>query len=210
MIEDYLQMLLQMVEYTPDVFFPSPAFPIAFRAAMVALTVVHTDIIFAALDLIRNVITHECLSPPSTAPPPPKFPLYAAAIRPVIQKEGLELTGYLLTGLVGDFPEESPPVVVTIFRVLAALWPTELLSWLSAVLQQVPSTAVPDQIKVQFIADMDRCVMDSNAWGCSRGLTNVYSAVQSAEYDRVKRAILSLHRASRKARDRRRVAALDM
>lgn len=155
-MEDYLQMLLQMLEYTPDVFFPSPAFPIAFRAAMAALTVVHSDIIFAALDLVRNILSHECLSPPSSAPPPPKFPLYAAAIRPVVQKEGLELTGYLLSGLVGDFPEESAPIVVTIFRTLVVLWPTEMLAWLPAVLQQLPSTVIPDQSKAHFMADISR------------------------------------------------------
>ncbi|KAI0936668.1 hypothetical protein AcV5_004749 [Taiwanofungus camphoratus] len=190
-MEDYLQMLLQMLEYTPDVFFPSPAFPIAFRAAMAALTVVHSDIVFAALDLIHNILTHDCLAPPSSTPVPPKFPVYAAAIRPVAQKEGLELTGCLLSGLVGDFPEESTAIVVTIFRVLVALWPTDLVSWLPAVLQQLPPTGTPDQAKTQFMADMS-------------------SAAQSGEYDRVKRAVLALHRASRKARDRRRISPLDM
>ncbi|CCL98288.1 uncharacterized protein FIBRA_00282 [Fibroporia radiculosa] len=154
-MEDYLQMSLQMLEYTPDVFFPSPAFPVAFRAAIAALTVVHSDIVFAALDFIRNIVTHDCLSPSSTTPPPPKFPVYAAAIRPVVQKEGLELTGYLLSGLVGDFPEESAPIVVTIFRVLAGLWQAELLSWLPAVLQQLPPISATDQLKAQFLADMN-------------------------------------------------------
>ncbi|OBZ78618.1 Uncharacterized protein C11G11.07 [Grifola frondosa] len=96
-MEDYLQMMLQMIEFAPDVLFTSPAFAIAFRAAMAALTLIHSDIIFAALDLIRSILTHDCLAPVSNVPPPPKFPLYAAAIRPVIEKEGLELTGYLLS-----------------------------------------------------------------------------------------------------------------
>ncbi|KAH9837030.1 ARM repeat-containing protein [Rhodofomes roseus] len=189
-MEDYLHMLLQMLDYAPDVFFPSPAFPVAFKAALAALTVVHTDIIYAALDLIRGIVTHECLVPPASALPPPKFPIYAAAINPVVQKDGPELTGYLLSGMVGDFPEESTSMVVTIFRQLAALWQRELLSWLPMVLQQLPVTAVPDQSKTQFLTDMS-------------------SAIQSAEYDRVKRAILSLHRASRKARDRRRAAPFE-
>ncbi|KAH9937196.1 ARM repeat-containing protein [Fomitopsis serialis] len=161
---DYLQMLLQMLDYAPDVFFPSPALPVAFQAALAALTVVHTDIIFAALDLIRGI--------------------------PVVQKAGPELTSYLLSGMVGDFPEESASTVVTIFRQLAILWQQELLSWLPMILQQLPATAVPDQAKAQFLTDMN-------------------SAIQSAEYDRVKRAILALHRASRKARDRRRTAPFE-
>ncbi|KAH9947142.1 ARM repeat-containing protein [Amylocystis lapponica] len=182
-MEDYLQMLLQMIEYAPDIFFPSFAFPIAFRAAMAALTVVHSDIIFAALDLIRNILTHDSLAPPSSVPPPPKFPIYAAAIRPVVEKEGVELTGYLLAGL-------STPIVVTIFRVVASLWQVQLLSWLPTVLQQLPTTSVPDQTKTQFLADMN-------------------SALQSKEYDKVKYAIIALHRASRKARERRRAGPLD-
>ncbi|GBE77835.1 ARM repeat-containing protein [Sparassis latifolia] len=188
-MEDYLQMLLQLLEYAPDVLFPSPAFPIAFRAAMAALTVIHTDIVFAALDFIRNILTHDCLTTTSTAPPP-KFPLYAAAIRPVVEKEGLELSGYLLTGLVGDFPEDSTSIVVTIFRMMASLWQAQLLSWLPVVLLGLPSTSAPDQAKTQFMADMS-------------------SAIRTAQYDKVKYAIITLHRASRKARERRRISPLD-
>ncbi|KZT05860.1 ARM repeat-containing protein [Laetiporus sulphureus 93-53] len=190
LMEDYLQMLLQMFDYTPDILFTSPAFPIALRVAIGALTVVHSDIIFAALEFLRNVLTHECLLPTAVGTvQPPKFPVYAAAIRPAVQREGPQLTGYLLAGVVGDFPEESVPIVVTIFRSLTALSPTELISWLPAVVQQISSSSAPEQSKTQFIADIS-------------------SAIQSAEYDKVKRAILALHRASCKARDRRRAVAL--
>ncbi|KAI0673417.1 ARM repeat-containing protein [Trametes maxima] len=188
-LEDYLQMLLQMIEYTPDVFFPSPAFAVAFRVAMAALSLVHSDIVFAALDLLRTIFTHECLGP-TAQPPPPKFPIYAAAIRPVVEREGQELTGYLLVGLVGDFPEESIPMVVTIFRVLGVLWPTQLHAWLPVVVQQLPPTAAPDQVKSSFLADIN-------------------SSIQSGEADKVKYAIRNLHRASRKARERRRAGPLD-
>jgi len=186
-MEDYLSMINQMIDYAPDILFPSQAFPIAFRAAMAALTVVHSDIIFAALDFIRNTLTHDCLAPSSSVAPPPKFPIYAAAIRPVVGKEGVELTGYLLAGLVGDFPEESTPIVVTIFRVIASLWHAELLSWLPVVLQQL---TLPDQTKSQFLTDMN-------------------SALQTEELDKVKYAVIAVHRASRKARERRRTGPLD-
>lgn len=156
-MEDYLQMLLQMTDYAPDVLFTSPAFPIAFRAAMAALTLVQADIVFAALDFIRSVITHDCLDP-SLSSPPPKFPIYAAAITPVIEQEGPALTGYLLAGVVGDFPEESTSTVIGVFRRLASLWPTRLLSWLPVVLQQLPSASAPDQAKTEFVNDMSRRV----------------------------------------------------
>lgn len=150
-------MLLQMIEFTPDVFFPSPAFPIGFRVAMAALTLVHSDIVFAALDLLRTIFSHECLDP-NSRPPPPKFPIYAAAIRPVVEREGQELTALLLAGLVGDFPEESIPMVATIFRVLGGLWPTQLLTWLPPIVQQLPPTVAPDQAKSVFITDINRQV----------------------------------------------------
>ncbi|CDO73497.1 hypothetical protein BN946_scf185013.g132 [Trametes cinnabarina] len=156
-LEDYLQMLLQMVNNAPDVLFPSPAFPIAFRVAMAALTLVHSDIVFAALDFLRSLVTHDSLNP-TTEPPPPKFPIYAAAIKPVVERQGQELTGLLLAGLVGDFPAESIPMVVTIFRVLALLWPTQLHAWLPPIIQQLPSTSAPEQVKSSFLADVNRYV----------------------------------------------------
>ncbi|KAI9060580.1 ARM repeat-containing protein [Trametes sanguinea] len=188
-LEDYLQMLLQMIDNAPDVFFPSPAFPIGFRVAMAALTLVHSDIVFAALDLLRTIFTHDCLTP-ATQPPPPKFPIYAAAIKPVVEREGQELTSLLLSGLVGDFPEESIPMVVTIFRVMGGLWPTQLHAWLPPVVQQLPSVSVPDQVKSSFLADVN-------------------SAIQSGDFDKVKYAVRTLHRASRKARERRRAGPLE-
>ncbi|RDB28567.1 Uncharacterized protein C11G11.07 [Hypsizygus marmoreus] len=185
-LEDFLQMLLQLVEHAPDIFFESPAFPVAFRASMAALTLIHTDIIFASLDLFRIILTHDCLVPGATVPPP-KFPLYAAAIRGVFEKEGFEFLGYLLSGLIGDFPEDSTSAVVSIFRVISFVWSSQLLSWLPAVLQQLPTTAAPNEAKTQFLSD-------------------ITSAVRAHEYDKVKYAILTFNRASRKVRERRRVA----
>lgn len=156
-LEDYLQMLLQMVDLGPDIFFQSSAFPIAFRASMAALTLVHSDIIFASLDLFRLILTHDCLNPASSTLPP-KFPIYASAIRAVIEKEGFEFVGCLLTGLVGDFPEDSTSMVVSIFRVLSAVWTTQLLSWLPPILQQLPVTAVPNQSKTDFLDEVTRFI----------------------------------------------------
>jgi transportin-3 len=155
-LEDFLQMLLRLVEFAPDVYFQSPAFPLAFRAAMAALTVVHSDIIFASLDLIRITLTHDSLGSNIPAPPP-KFPIYASAIRGVFDKEGFELVGYLLSGLVGDFPEDSTSAVVSIFRVISSVWTSQLLSWLSPVLQQLPTSA-PNHAKVQFLSDVTKFV----------------------------------------------------
>ncbi|KAJ8591523.1 ARM repeat-containing protein [Rhizopogon salebrosus TDB-379] len=187
-LEDYVQLLLQLIRMTPDVFFQSSAFPLAFRATMAALTLIHSDLVFASLDLFRDILTHECLVPSSS--PPPKFPIYVSAIMAVMDKEGFEFVGYILTGLVGDFPEDSAAVVVTIFRSIALLWSTQLIAWLPPILQQLPPTSAPNQAREQFLLD-------------------VTNALNTAQYDKVKYCVLGLHRASRKARDRRRVAPLN-
>lgn len=204
-LEDFLQMLLQLVQYGPDIFFQSPAFPTAFRAVMAALTLVHTDIIFAALDLFRVILTHDCLLP-GAAVPPPKFPLYAASIQAVFEKEGFEFVGYLLAGLIGDFPEDSTSAVVSIFRAISSIWSSQLLSWLPAILQQLPNAAAPNDAKTQFLTDITRFGSSYLELLYMPHVFTPNSAVHAHEYDKVKYAILALNRASRKARERRRVA----
>lgn len=122
---------------------------------MAALTLVHSDIIFKALDLFRIILNHDCLTP--NTPQPPKFPIYASAINGVVESEGFVFIGYLLTGLIGHFPEDSTAVVVSVFRMLSALWTTQLLSWLPTVLEQLPTATTPNQAKAQFLADVTRC-----------------------------------------------------
>lgn len=153
-LEDFLHMLLRLADLAPDVFFQSPAFPTAFRAAMAALTLIHTDIVFASLDLFRTILTHDSLTP--IVPVPPKFPIYSAAIHEVFEKEGFEFVGYLLTGLIGDFPEDSTSTVVTIFRSISVVWTSQLLSWLPSVLQQLPATSAPNLAKSQFLEEVTR------------------------------------------------------
>jgi len=151
-------MLLQLVEHAPDIFFQSLAFPNAFRAAMAALTLVHTDIVFASLDLFRLVLTHDCMMP-GTNIPPPKFPEYAAAIRGVFEEQGFKFVGYLLTGLVGDFPEDALSTVVSIFRSISVVWTSQILSWLPSILERLPAPSASNEVKSQFLLDIARFVV---------------------------------------------------
>ncbi|PPQ73527.1 hypothetical protein CVT26_010338 [Gymnopilus dilepis] len=183
-LEDYIQMLLQYTTLAEEVLFASPAFPVAFRCAMAGLTVVHSDIVFAALDLFRSILTHDCMEP-ITASSPPKFAIYSAAIRDAMDKEGLQFVACILNGLVGDFPEDSNAIVVSIFRALVYVWSTQLVVWLPAVLEQLPPTSVPNEAKAQFLRE-------------------VTTAINTRQYDKVKYAVLTFDRASKKARDRRR------
>lgn len=151
-----------MIQFAPDIFFENAAFPTAFRVAIAALALIHSDIIFCALDLIRAIVTHDSLDPADHSPPP-KFPLYAATIRQTVSAEGPQLTGHILAGIVGDFPEESVSTVVTIFRMLAVLWSEELLVWLPQVLNQLPTTTSFVQAKQQLLEDVTTYVHYPNA-----------------------------------------------
>ncbi|KAF8632582.1 hypothetical protein AX15_001790 [Amanita polypyramis BW_CC] len=184
-LEDYVQMLLQFAEQAPDIFFQNSAFENAFKASMAALTLVHTDIVFAALEVFRLIFTHDCLdtSVPASSV---KFPVYGLAIRNVVIKEGYVFVGYLLNGLVGDFPEESTPLVTAIVRSLAKSWPTQLQAWLPPILQQLPTSKGSNEEKQRFLTDM----------------TN---AINNRQYEKVKQAVNGLNRAAKKARDRRQV-----
>ena len=154
-------MLIHTLDYAPDAFFDSPeSFSIGFKAAMTGLTLIQTDLIFATLDLIRLVLAHDSIiPPPADKPIPPKFPIYASRIQQVVEKEGYELIGYLLSGLTGDFPEDSSSNVITIFRNIAVVWPEQLLSWLPSVLQQLNPTTVTDEAKTKFLAEATRSVL---------------------------------------------------
>lgn len=153
-LEDYIQLLLQLLEMAPDIFFQSTAFPLAFRASMAALTLIHSDLLFAALDLFRDILTHDSLLPTSSQPA--KFTAYATAIKAVVEKEGFEFVGYLLSGLVGDFPEDSTSTVVSIFRSLAVLFSSQLLTWLPPLLQQLPTSAAPNEAKERLMIDVTK------------------------------------------------------
>lgn len=147
-------MLLQLFNLAPDILFTSTAFPTAFRVAVSALTLVQPDLIFAALDLIYGLITHDCLLPHSSSPP--KFPIYATAIRSAVDEYGLELSGCLLSGITGDYHEETTTQIALTFRTLATYWSPQLLAWLPVILQRLPPTAIPDQAKSEFLAEVTR------------------------------------------------------
>lgn len=150
--EDYLHMLLLLFEKRPDILIESSVFSMAVRISIMSLTLTPTEVIFAALDLLRGIIAHDCLDP-NVRNPPPKFPVYATAIRQVIASEGSQLTVNLVAGLVNDFPAETVSMVLTTFRLLAALWPQQLLTWLPNALNTVTMPASYSPAKQQLLID---------------------------------------------------------
>ncbi|KXN83654.1 hypothetical protein AN958_01220 [Leucoagaricus sp. SymC.cos] len=182
-LQDYIQMLLPMIDITPEIFFSHNIFPSVFGASLAGLTVVHSDIIFATLELFRSIVMHDCLQPGAQGE---DYAQWATVIRGVVREQGYALTGYLLSGMIGDFPDDAVTNVVSIFRVLTIMFPDKMLEWLPDVLQQLPTASAPAAAKSQFLVDLT-------------------SAVNERNYDRVKYSIITFNRVSRKARDRRRM-----
>ncbi|KAK7059050.1 Nuclear import receptor [Paramarasmius palmivorus] len=178
-LEDYVQMLIQILTQAPDIFFQSSVLLLAFRACTAALTLVQSDTIFAALDLFRMIFTHDCLDPNPPKAPPPNFIHYANAIHSVVDAVGSDFIGFLLNGLVGDFPPESDSMVVSIFRSMSSTWPAQMLLWMPSIVQQLPMAVAPNPVKEQFLSQLS-------------------SAINEKRFDQVKYAVISLHRAARK------------
>lgn len=157
-VQDFVQLLLQLVELTPDIFFDQNIFPAVFGASLAGLTVIHDDTVFATLDLFRMIATHDCLGDEVVQP---EYTKWATLIRGVVRNQGYQLTGYLLSGMLGDFPEDAIQNVVSIFRVITTMFPEEMLQWLSGVLGELPATTAPNQAKSQFLMDLTEYVISS-------------------------------------------------
>jgi transportin-3 len=157
-IEDYVQMLYQLEALAPDIFYPSSSFPLAFKAALAGLQVVQSDTVFNTLDLILNIVGHDSLDP-GYRHPPPKFPIYAAAIKGAVETEGLNLMSCLLTGLTGDFPEDAPANIISITRYLARSWADRLVGWLGPVLEQLPPGSASNEARLQLLNDVTAYVI---------------------------------------------------
>lgn len=150
MIEDYVHLAIQTLDFAPDHILLSPSFDGAVKAVLTCLTLVVPDAIFPALDLIRSLVGHDSLDPASTQPSP-STAVFAPAIRKVISDNGFQMTGLILSGMVTHFPEDAIHLIISIVRMVAAVWPTELAAWLPPVVEQLPTTAIPRDAKTAFL-----------------------------------------------------------
>lgn len=159
-MEDYIQFLIRIQEFIPEILFLSPSYSNTFRAALSTLTMYQPEIVSPTLEFVLATLRHDALSSevpaPPAPPPPPNYPLFAAAIRGVLAEQGFTLVGLLLGGLLMHFPEESTSTVVTCFRMLAQLFPQQVLAWLPSAIEQIPVASLPAQAKTAFITEYTR------------------------------------------------------
>ncbi len=203
-LDDYIHTCLAVLNNVPSALFLSPQFPQVFRAALATLTLLKTEAVATGLDLVLGIVGHDSLMMPVTPsqpgtplpgpgvpsadgqPTPEEMSSYAAAIRHVIGQQGFQLASTLLNGLVTQFSPEVMPVVVTTLKVLSGAFAGEMVAWVPGIVEQLPTSYVPDKDKMAF---MERYLQ----------------AVNGKSLDQIKQALNGLYSASRKARERNRV-----
>jgi transportin-3 len=146
-LEDYLHMLKQILDNTPDIYFEATSSSQALRIVTAALIVIQTEVAWTALEHVRNLLQHPCLE--QRPNPPPSFPMFAAVINQGVNTEGKQIVQNLVAGLAEEppLPDDSTSMVITSFRSLAALWPLRLMEWLPIALELMPAAPAPARKK---------------------------------------------------------------
>ncbi|GAA5997066.1 mRNA transport regulator MTR10 [Rhodotorula paludigena] len=193
LLDDYVHLVLALIEVAPDHIFLSSAFPAAFQSVLTALTLPSVRIVLTALDTIRAVVGHDCLSSPdgsySDLPLSPAqraaYPLYVPAIRAVVEATSTQLVQLLLDVLVAG-GEDEPYNCMTILRLLSIQFPTVLAQTVPAAVELLPARAAGPAEKQEF-------------------LNKFASAITAQNPNQVKDAFTWLLRTSRRSYERTRV-----
>lgn len=203
-LDDYINTCLVTLQNRPSMLLLSPQFTHVFRAALAALTLLKTETILTTVDFVLGIVGHDALMIPVTASQP-GTPLgatnaqgadgtpsmddmtnYAAAIRQVVGQQGFQLASVLFNGLVTEYSPEVMPVVTTTLKVLSSGFAQEMAAWVPGIVEQLPTSYVPEKDKVAFV---ERYLHAIN------GLKSM---------EEIKQSLHGLYSASRQARERTR------
>ncbi len=146
------------------------------------MTLLKTEIVGTTLDLVLGIVGHDSLMMPVTASQP-GTPLgatgalnadgtpsmhdmasYAAGIRHTVGQQGFQLASVLLNGLVTQFSPEVMPVAITTLKVLSSGFAGEMVAWVPGIVEQLPSSYVPDKDKLAFTNRYLAAVNVASAW----------------------------------------------
>jgi len=181
-VADFTQLSQAMLDFAPEALFSSPGLETAFLNCLVAMRLVHTDIIFAALDFLAVVLRPAKL-PKSSGSQGDQSSL-SLRINEVFTAHGFQFLSHLLEGMLGNFHEETLSNVVFLFRCVAEEWPSQFAGWLPSLMETLPTNLCSEQLKSKFMND------------CA-------SALNKSQPEKVKQAVTSLFRACRIVRERR-------
>jgi transportin-3 len=199
-IDDYVHLLMQVAEQMPDSLYLSPTFPLVFQIILAGLSISNVDLNHTTLSFVLNVLNNPGLLG-AALEPGVQPPAYVTAIRATVEGSAPQLLSTLLGGMMDHYVEDCIDLVVDIVHCMAKLWQRQLLGWLEPVLGQIPDKLVLPEAKVAFFNEMTRYVIPPA--GGSAGTDVLCSALGPSSIDKVKQAVLNLHRASRRLRQRR-------
>jgi hypothetical protein len=148
-VGDFIQLSQAMIDYAPETLMSSPGLETAFLNCLVAMKLVHTDIIVSALDFLFVVL--------KLTRPQDHQSSYTLRVNEIFTVHGFQLLNQLLEGMLGNFHEESLSTVIALFRCIAEQWPSELSGWLPSLMDALPGNSCSQQLKSKFIADCTRC-----------------------------------------------------
>ena len=126
---------------------------------MSILTFLHTDVLLSALEFFLDILSHDFLSTHPTAVPTSYFPVYSAAIQDVLEKNGQAFVACVLSGMIGDFPEDCLSSIIVIFRMLASVFPAQMSAWIQNVAPTLPVSAGLVPARQQFVTEITTCVL---------------------------------------------------
>ncbi|SJX61756.1 related to MTR10-involved in nuclear protein import [Sporisorium reilianum f. sp. reilianum] len=197
-LDDYMHTCLVVLNNAPGMLLLSPQLPQVLRATLAALTLLKTEMVETTLDFVLGIVGHDALMMPVTASQP-GTPLdadgtpsmndmanYAAAIRHVVGQQGFQLASVLLNGLVTQFSPDVMQVATTTLKVLSAGFAGEMGAWVPGIVEQLPTSYVPDTAKATFL---------KRYLGALNG---------SKSMEEIKQSLHALYAASRQARERTR------
>ncbi|KAM0745613.1 ARM repeat-containing protein [Meredithblackwellia eburnea MCA 4105] len=145
-LDDYSHLILDLIEYHPDILLSSPSFGATFQILLSSTTLLSPVIVLSALDNIRAVIGHESLVSATAFPA-----AFGQAIRGVVDAAGGLLVQVLMQSLV-DGVEDASTTVLTIFRMLAVQFPQVLVAHVGPTVEGLPEKLVGRQEKVEFMS----------------------------------------------------------
>lgn len=175
-LDDYINTCLTVLHSAPAILLLSPQFAQVFRAALAALTLLKPETVSTALDFVLGVVGHDALMMPVTGSQP-GTPLaaanaqgsdgtpsmddmssFAAAIRHVVGQQGFQLASVLLNGLVTQYSPDVVPVANTTLKVLSAGFAQEMAAWVPGIVEQLPTSYVPEKDKEAFLKRYMRAI----------------------------------------------------
>ncbi|KAK4704603.1 transportin-3, partial [Phenoliferia sp. Uapishka_3] len=179
-LDDYVHLIIDLIEYHPELLLLSPSFPLCFQTLLSTTTLLSPQIVLSSLDALRAIIGHESLESPTPFPA-----AFGSSIRTVVEGASPSLARVLMTGVVDGF-EDASTNILTILRMLAVQFPQVLVREMPAAVEQLPVKSVSPAERAEF-------------------LTKFQSSMSVQNPNQAKESFTWLLRTSKKSRERARV-----